>query len=320
MTKQELSKPSGRERGAFEVLPCNRGAHDLSMDFAHGHERFGVISGPHGCGKSHLLRETAFEAHKELGASVALISASEVSRPGYGFSSTDILVIDDLGDGAGSGRSKKRLEVELERRVRSGKPTFCAATVAFKAVSNFLPFPRKWRKAEIHEPTDSEREGILRSICRAERLDLPEEVVKTVVRLIPRDGRALLGAVKRLKFACKNKSEPISQIRAAGVLDPLISKGSGFDLRDIVVDCVSLSLDSDLRRKDDEFQYQLSTYVMRDEAWLAESSVAEYLGFTPGETFRILRDARNRLQSNDAIFSRKLESTLRLICKRLDDV
>ncbi len=305
---------------SFEVLPCNSGAHRLSMDFAHGEERFGAISGPHGCGKSHLLREAAQEAHSNLGASVGLVSASDLDRPSYGFGRPDILIVDDIEANSATPKCRHRLAIELERRVRSGRPTLCAASSAPKRVWSLLPFPRRWRHEEIREPSLEEREGIIRAVARDEDLKLADDVVRAISKLIRGDGRTLRGAIKLLKFACRRETGEISPIRAVGVLDPLIAKDIGFDLRDVVVDCVCQSLSRRERQRDGAFQDQLTTFVLRSEALLAEANVAKYLGITPGQTFRLLRDARERLINDDAYFGRKLEASKRMICRRLGDV
>lgn len=318
-TRFSASRRSDGEGGAFEILPCNRIAHMLSMDVAQGNVPLGVISGPHGCGKSHLLLHTAEQAREQFGAQVTFISAAETDRPSFTFAGQDVVIIDDLEARSLGGRARTRFGAELERRVRSGRPTLCAASSAMKSLHSLLPFARRWKLAEMSEPTSEERHEILGSMCRKLQLNLVDDVLRTVSRLIRGDGRVLLGAAKRLKLISRHEAD-ISPIRAAGVLDPLISKETGFDLRDIVVDCVSLSITPKLRRSDGFFQDQLTTYVLREEAMFAESNVADYLGSTPGEIYRLLRDAKNRLKNNDLIFAKKLDASKRLICRRLRDV
>lgn len=318
-TRLPVSGQRDVDTGDFEVLPCNRTAHTLSMGVALGDVRLGVIAGPHGCGKSHLLHLTAVRARERERARVALISAADTHRPEFTLSGQDIVIIDDLEACALGGRARTRFGAELERRARSGRPTLCAASAAMKSLFCLLPFARRWKQAEMTEPSAQERHEILRSMCRRLQLNLADDVLQVVSRLIRGDGRVLLGAVKRLELISRRVTD-ISPIRAAGALDPLVSKDSGFDLRDVVVDCVSLSVPAKLRRSDAAFQDQLTTFVLRDEAMFAESNVAEYLGYTPGEIYRLLREAKQRLSNNDPVFGKKLDQSKSLICQRLKDV
>jgi chromosomal replication initiation ATPase DnaA len=290
------------------------------MEFACRSTPFAIIQGPSGWGKSLLLEEAAGEARSKGADDVRLVSGQQPEKCASQIASAEVLIVDDVEMSGAPAKVRLRCSAALERRMRGGRPILCAAQCKGFNILSLLAFPRSWRRAELTEPTAREKEEILRSMCNSLGLNLTQEVVSLIGKLVRGDGRALSGALKRIRVAGRDRGRELSLIRAAGVLTPGLNLRADFDLRDIVVDCVSLSTPVRCREHDPAGVEQLSVLLMRDEAGLSESLVSDYLGIRPGRTYRTLKDARARLLSADKPFANRLERSTAMISQRLRDV
>ncbi len=299
----------------FASLSSNQAALRLAQNFARGAAPFGFISGASGWGKSHLLKAAAETA--AFDANVRLVSVNQAARISS-LQTCDLLVIDDVHLLKNHPRSIQKLSMEVERRVHANKPTLCSGENKNDlVVKQVLQSKRRWQCALLEEPTFEERLSILKAMAQNENMELSEDALRLVCRLIKGNGRSLQGALNRLRIAIGPDLRPHLPIRIAGALCPFLTENEEFDLRAIVVDCVSQGLSLKVKREFPNISKSVSVQILRIHGKLPEPFVAQYFGLTSGETFQMQKEAEQSLRGGARPLTVGYERSMSLINRRL---
>lgn len=317
MDSNERANNGGSRFMRFASLGSNQAALQLARDFARGAVPFGLIGGAPGWGKSHLLGAAAESFRNE--ASVQMVSSIEIGKV-QTLAKADVLIVDDLHLAQGQQKTIQRLNMELERRVRSKRPTLCSGDTSKSSfLRRVIPAQRRWQYALVEAPSFEEKLCIVHKMAEAEEIKLGDESAKLICNLVNGDGRSLLGALTRLRVAIGSDLRPHLPIRIAGALCPLLPEDDSFDLRAIVVDCVSQGLSLRLKRERPNISKMVSVQILRVQGRLPEPYVAEYFGLSNGDAFRMQKEAEQSLKSGDRPLTVGYERSMSLISRRLKE-
>jgi chromosomal replication initiator protein len=261
------------------------------------------ITGPGGCGKTHLLHAIAQQACKQ-GQRVLLVPADKFlseftgavkNRTGPAFRARyrdlDILLVDDVHFLAG----KKATQAEffqtvaalhdLGRRVVLGGDLQALSAAAGARFASQL----RWGLvAEIGQPTIDERVRFLCAKSACQGVSLPEEVVHYIglrVRSGPRD---LEGAINRVLALARISDCPVDIEFAARALQPVSETplASRPDLQpSAVIEAVCHHLNVERREvcgakrtREASYARHISMYLLRQDAGLTYAAIAQLLG------------------------------------------
>ncbi len=297
--REEGAAPEDSAFAKFAVVPSNIGAAEAATRFASGLQTFVAIVGPSGWGKSHLLEAAAARLRCLLGQrDVLAMSAVDWVAGVRGHSPQAPLILDNVQDVLSKTRSRLRLRLALERRVRAGRPTLLAFTESSPNgwVRQALPQTRAWSIVTISPPRAAEREVVVLQMAGALGLVLSDTLRRLLAWRLDGNGRTLLGALRRLRARGAVWLDGVSTLRACGLLNPFFVGDANWDLRDAIHD-VARSLSVPGERGMDE--RDLAVCGMLHFAELSETDVARYLGMHPGEAYHRALAAGNRLRALD---------------------
>jgi len=308
-TGARLARTGTDKIDAFAALPSNLAAVRSLAGFAEGRRRFVAIQGASGWGKSHLLRAARDMTAARFYASVHFDSAEHWLSSGSAVDRAKVrfLILDDVGSALSRPRSRQLLQLELERRIRTKKPTLCGLDMQRQSLRS-LPLSSLWHSAAIAPPTPSERRAIVQQMCKNERLPLSDPLQQLVANLVKGDGHSLLGALLRIKAVVPEWQDfdSVRPLRVAGILQPYLADSTHFDLREMVVDSVTQTAGKDAARL-----IAVSVYVLSEWADLCEESIATYFGMKPGDVYRLRREVSARLAGEDSALHAHLARSLR---------
>ncbi|MGI8922870.1 MAG: hypothetical protein ACR2HJ_02320 [Fimbriimonadales bacterium] len=318
LTGARVVRAGGDKIDAFASLPSNLAAVRSLAGFAEGRRRFVAIQGASGWGKSHLLRAARDMAAARFHADVQFDSAEHWLNTGSAAdrAKARLLILDDVDSALSRPRSRQMLQLELERRIRTNRPTLCALDIQRRSLRS-LPLSSLWHFAPIAPPTPPERRAIVQQMCKNERLPLGDALQQLVATLVKGDGHSLLGALLRIKAVVPEWQDVISvhPLRVAGILHPYLADSAHFDLREIVVDSVTRTAGKDAARL-----IAVSVYILSESANLCEESIATYFGMRPGDVYRLRRGVSARLAGEDSALHAHLERSLGAVSCCLNQV
>ncbi|MDR3690613.1 MAG: DnaA/Hda family protein [Fimbriimonas sp.] len=280
---------------SLAALPSNVQAIEAALMFSAGYNPFVALIGPSGWGKSHLLSAVSSRLSHELATSHERYSVSDYLASLPRADVNGPLLLDDVQDALGKSRLKMSLRLNLERRVRCGKPTIVAFTSPkpSRALRAFLPFPREWTIATMGAAEPAERVLLLHQMSIAEGLLLSPRLSKVIADQMHGNGRTLSGALKRLRLSGTNWLDPSATLRAFGLLDPFFADNGIWDLKHKILKIA----DSCKEQFPAISSTDLALYTLLHEAGLSEVSVARAAGIEPADAY--LRAASFKLHAEE---------------------
>lgn len=280
----------------FVVLPSNAQAVESAMLFGTGRTPFVALVGPSGWGKSHLVEAATSAMEAAHGIRAQVVDAKEWANVGLRVDPFAPLVIDNVQEGAAQHKTRVQLQLTLERRVRSGRPTLVAFTAAkpTRPLRAFLPNHHAWIVATIDGPTASERLRVVAQMARAESLSLSEPLQRILAIHLNGNGRTLEGACKRLRLQDSCWLDSRASLRALGLLNPFFVDNSDWDLREEIATAAESRCRTDWNR-------ELAIYTMLRVAFLAEADVAHYYEVEPSVAYACASRFQKRIDSSDDV-------------------
>ncbi len=180
----------------------------LTRSLADSTEAVIYLSGPDGCGRTHLLLGHCAAAERQ-GLRCAYLPLADTDRlsPAMldGLETLDLIAIDDVHRIAGDVGWERSLFNLFNRCRESGARLLFSADRGPAALPLDLPDLRSrlaWGLTLAVQPLDDEgRLQLLQSLARRRALALPEEVARYLLDRSPRHPSALNGAIDRLDRA-----------------------------------------------------------------------------------------------------------------------
>ena len=285
--------------GSIAELPSNVEALDAGLMFASGHQSYVALVGPSGWGKTHLLECVSIHMFRQFGQPVRIVNALDWIEGRTGADPQAPILIDNAQDAMARTRSRLLLRINLERRVRIGRPTMLAMTNdrLTRRFRSFLPLSREWALHEIGEPTTIERRVIVEQMARTEGLYLAKSLTRLLANRMKGNGNTLHGALNRLKLAGTEWTDPEHIVAAVGILDPFFADNSAWDLKErlksastkVALQWPSLS------------PTELGCYAMLHTAQLSELSVARFCGLPPAKARSQAISFQKSLQKSEEV-------------------
>ncbi len=299
---------------SFAALPSNVDAIEAALLFANGLQKFVVIHGESGWGKTHLL-ESAAKHHRKLfpGSTPQVLSASEWVSGFWSRMQPAPLILDHVQDCIAKTRQRIQLRLALERRVRAGWPTMLSLTGDRLPPMFSLAVPnlRDWQVATIRQPAKEERQVIVASMAKREGLALSDSLRRILSEKLTVNGRSYEGAINRLKLLGNRWCTDTEVIHACGILNAYFSDRPNWDLRDEILTIVRQ------HAEDPADASPMALYLMLKVAGLNEDDVAHFMEIEPNKAYagaksfagRVLVDSecRNRLSAASKELVRNLE-------------
>lgn len=293
-----LFERSEKSFSSLAVLPSNADAVQAGHFFAAGMNAFVAITGPSGWGKSHLLDAAAKNLTLATGIAHERLCATDLlANPSKADQSTG-LILDDVQEVLGKARSQIALRLNLERRVRSGKPTLLAFTLPrpTRQLKAFLPSGRDWVITTMKEPQPQERIPLLKHLSVAEGLTIGDPLTKVLAYQMYGNGRTLAGALKRLRLAGLVWEDTSATLRACGILEPFFADNADWDLKLRI-----LKVAEQQRAHFPNLQVNdLAIYTMLKVASLSESGVARTMSLSPADVYLRSRRFAKQAEENPA--------------------
>lgn len=256
-------------------LPSNLEGIEAAASFAKGQTPFVAIVGPSGWGKTHLLNAAAGRITSARGGlNPHVVHACDWVYAHHKLDPHPPLLLDGAQEAMERSRSRLQLRLQLERRVKAGRPTMLTFTSskATRQLRSFLPQTKMWLICSIAAPVSAERELVLRHMANAEGMVIADELRWLIAKRIGGNGRTLSGALNRLKLHGESWTGPEAVIQACGILDPFFSDNGYWDLRERIVEAVERLFAA----AGTSFQRDLALYTMLRIALLPEDEVARY--------------------------------------------
>jgi chromosomal replication initiation ATPase DnaA len=264
-------------------LPCNVRAVEAALLFATGHAKFVVIYGPSGQGKSQILRAAESYIHSHQRHSAEVMSSDQFLKVHSRLDGDTAILIDDCQLLLNRPKQRLAFRLALERRMRAGRPTLLAFGYRGqeRQLSSSLPNPRVWMKEEICEPCEVQRHLLIQHLAKREDMRLSPVLIQIMAKKLLGNGRAIQGALHRLKLIQQDWQEPTQVLRACGVLDPFFADNPNWDLRHAIHRTAqeTATLFSSVNSED------LACYTMLKTAHLCEDSVAHYMTGEPQKCY-----------------------------------
>ncbi len=261
------------------------------------------LTGAAGSGKTHLLHAIAAKAQKD-GLRVLLVAAEQFlseftsavkNRTGPAFRARyrelDILLVDDVHNLVG----KKATQAEFFQTVAAlhdlGRRAVLAGdqqAITTGAGARFASQLRWGLVAHIEEPSTEDRIGFLFARTSCQGVTLPEEVLHYIALRVRSGFRDLEGAVNRVLARARISNEPVTIDFAAKALQPLseVALNAKPELRpgDVIeAVCCHLHVQardvcSSKRTRDATYARHISMYLLRQEAGLTYTAIAQLMG------------------------------------------
>lgn len=296
-------------------LNSNVDAIDATRNFANGYHSLVGIVGPSGWGKTHLLGAAAASKMAAVDETVKVIPALDFA---LGIKKVEVgapLILDNLQDAIGRGRSSQNLRALLERRVKAQHPTLVAlsSTRGIKAVKGALPLPREWVLAAIDSPSVTERLLVIENMGKSEGIELGPSLTFILANYLKGNGLTILGCLKRLRVQSARWISDSETLRACGVLNPYFTDSAEWDLRETIDRVVAQE------RSIPGMGVALATYVMLRVARLSEADIASYYSIEPVKVY-MLANSIEKLATDDPalpVLSQKIAKlTVESLCKK----
>ncbi len=301
----KLSKVLFERRGtsfnSLAALPSNVEAIEAALMFSAGMSPFVALVGPSGWGKSHLLSAVASRLSRDHSISAEKFSVSDYLLNSIKSEPAGPLLLDDVQEALAKSRLKMALRLNLERRVKCGKPTLLAftSTKPSRALKTFLPNARDWTIATMGAAEPAERVLLLHQMSGAEGLLLSPRLSKVIADQMHGNGRTLAGALKRLRLSGTNWLDSSATLRAFGLLDPFFSDNGTWDLKHKILKVAenSASVFPGISLTD------LALYTMLHEAGLSEVVVARAAGIEPSDAYLRASSFKLNVSESDGLRS-----------------
>lgn len=293
---QVLFDRKGTSFGSLAALPSNVEAIEAALMFSAGLAPFVALVGPSGWGKSHLLNAVAHRLALDLYVLPEPMSVGDyLANPSRG-EAHGPLILDDVQEALGRSRHKMELRLNLERRVKCGKPTLLAFTSPkpSRALRAYLPFARDWSIETMGAAEPAERVLLLHQMSAAEGLALSPRLSKVIADHMHGNGRTLAGALKRLRLTGTNWLDTSATLRAFGLLDPFFADNGSWDLKHKIQKIA----DQNRTLLGKVSSTDLALYTMLHEAGLSENEVARVAGIEPADAY--FRAARFKAQVSES--------------------
>jgi hypothetical protein len=284
---------------SLAALPSNVEAIEAALMFSAGLNPFVALVGPSGWGKTHLLNAVAQRLAIDLYVLPEPISVSDYLANPTRTEFSGHLLLDDVQEAMGRSRMKIALRLNLERRVKCGKPTLLAFTSPrpSRAIKAFLPCARDWTVASMGAAEPAERVLLLHQMSAAEGLVLSPRLSKVIADHMLGNGRTLSGALKRLRLSGTNWLDSNATLRAFGLLDPFFADNGSWDLKRKVLKVAENSKSHFASVP----PVDLALYTMLHEAGLNEIDVAQTSGIEPADVYLRASRFKAQLSQSEAI-------------------
>lgn len=296
-------------------LKTNLQAREAAIRFSRDDLPFVILSGASGWGKTLLLRASAEFISSTTGESVKVVSGEDWGNSRRLSDGVRHLILDDTHLVIPRPRALQALRIELERRVRARRPVFCAISGNGATIRRLFPSLRLWHVAHIEPPSPSERVQILEHLCSIGGISLCGDALRLTAKLVEGDGHSLIGAAARLHVGTSDRRSPqkTDLIRVAGLLHPYVADRGDFDLRDLVVDCVSQSFSKTKipkKLKTADTVLLVSVYILCCSAELDESSISAYFGISQSQVYQLCCSVKKSLREGDPSLKSFIEQAI----------
>ena len=197
-------------RSDFVVGPCNAQALAAVDAWPGWHAGCLALSGPEGCGKTHLARIWAERAQAVILDRAALEPDAAVGRPA---------LVEDVDQGCDPEALFHLINMAghdgggLLLTARAAPATWPAALPDLRSRLNALPV------AEIEAPDDEVLEGVLRKFFKERSILPPQDIFPYLLRRMERSVPAAREIVKRLDEVADQEQRPISRTLARQIMD-----------------------------------------------------------------------------------------------------
>jgi hypothetical protein len=301
---------------SIAALPSNVQAIEAGLMFAAGLTPFVALVGPSGWGKSHLLKAIAYRMGNDLAPAPVPITVTDYLANVSRAEAPGPLILDDVQEIMKKSRLKLELTLNLQRRVRGGRPTILAFTSPkpSRALRALLPSPREWCIETMGAAEPAERVLLLHQMSGVEGLTLSPRLSKVIADQMYGNGRTIAGALKRLRLSGPHWLDSSATLRAFGLLDPFFADNGTWDLKHKILRQAEHARDlfPGVSTTD------LALYTLMHEAGLSEVDVAHTVGIEPADAYLRATSFRNRVQQ-DAVLRISLrhfiDSVIDLVAK-----
>ena len=282
--------------GSLAALPSNVDAIESGLLFATGMTTFAAVVGPSGWGKTHLIQAVSNRIGQDHGAVPEPIPTIDYISNSSKFDTQAPLILDDAQEALGKPRMRMVLRLNLERRVKAGRPTMLAFTASkvTRQIKTLLPSAHDWSVASLCAAQSAERVPLIHHMATAEGLSLSPTLVQMMAFQMHGNGRTLSGALKRLRLSGTEWVEPMSILRACGLLDPFFSDNSSWDLRLRILK----SAEYHRTKMGSMNPSDLALYTMLNVCGLSEACAARALGIEPAEAYMRCTKFHDRIFAN----------------------
>lgn len=308
MEDKSAGEISERFFDRLAAVPSNLGAIEASSAFGAGDLAHVVLTGPSGSGKTTMM-EAAVKTIRTTGRwkKPALVDATAWVDRHTDYEPSGPLLLDNAQDGFGCARSRVRLTLALERRIRSGTPTMLAFTGAKNkcVLRGMLPRFHAWTLAEIKEPAPVERQLIVRHLAAEQGLVLSDPLLRIMARRLCGHGRTLDGALNRLRVIGKEWRDDAGTLRACGILNPYFEDNGLWDYPSALREGFAKLVPED--------NPDLLIYLMMRVARLHEDEVARYLELEPARCYSIARSHAQKLRQDEGLAAEAQKITKGLV-------
>lgn len=286
------------------LLPYNYEVVETAMQFVNGEEHFVALYGPSGWGKTHIISIIADRLKRDDADEPIIRSASEWLKEPVVKDVTEPLILDNVRAIAYSTEERKWFKEKLALRMKADCPTVVVyATDSEEDFDGILPSKSHWVFAEMAEPTEEERQQIVRHLANKHEVLLNESVVRMMARHLHGNGLTLYGALQTMQLVKKDWSHDSASCEACGVLMPYLFGRDGWDPRDDVYEAIS----SSIPQSPEGLKRDISAYFMTHLLGFDERTIACFLHIQPGSVYRKtkkiesgLEDGTVQAEANDA--------------------
>lgn len=295
-----LFEPQPRSFGSLAALPSNVEAIEAALLFGADRNPLVALVGPSGWGKTHLLQAVAYRLSLDEIATEPVPVLAYLSGLSRG-DTAGVLLLDDVQEILGKPRQRMALQMALERRVRSNRPTMLAFTSpkVSRQIRAFLPCPREWNIATMGLPAPEERMLLLNQMAIGEGLSLSPRLVRILANQMYGNGRTLSGALKRLRLSGATWLDSADTLRALGLLDPFFADNSSWDLKMKILKVAEGSKAQFNRAA----PLDIALYTMLRQAGLGEADVARAAGINPADAYQRAARFQNQMETCEVTYA-----------------